>query len=94
MNNTIIPKHTLVSYVRDKNRNPRGMLIAIKKGKKGNFHIGYSMCRKEDTFDKNMGFKIALGRAETNNYDTFINSPHAIRKMLTGFVQRCEKYYK
>jgi hypothetical protein len=40
-----------------------------------------------------MGVKIALGRAETENYEIFSHTPHAIRKMLIGFVQRCERYY-
>jgi len=88
-----IPQYTLISYVRDKKNNPKGVLVAIKKGNSGNFYIGYSMCRKDDTFNKNMGVKIALGRAETNNLETFTKTPYAIRKNLTDFVKRCERYY-
>jgi hypothetical protein len=88
-----IPPYTLITYLRDKNHNPKGVLVAVKKGNRGNFHIGYSMCRKDDTFDKSMGVKIALGRAETENYETFSRTPHAIRKILIGFVRRCERYY-
>jgi hypothetical protein len=89
-----IPPFTIVSYLRDKKRKPMGVLVAVKKGNNGNFHIGYSMCRKSDTFDKSMGLKIAIGRCESENYETFTKTPHNLRKMLPEFVKRCEKYYK
>lgn len=88
-----IPPYTLITYIRGKKQNPKGVLVAVKKGNQGNFHIGYSMCRKDDTFNKTMGVKIALGRAETTNLETFTKTPYAIRKNLTDFVQRCERYY-
>jgi hypothetical protein len=89
-----IPPYTLISYSRDKKRNPTGVLVAIKTGDNGEFNIGYAQCCKHDRFHKKMGLKIAIGRAEMENYNSLDNIPHVIRKMLPEFVKRCEKYYK
>jgi hypothetical protein len=90
--NVDIPKYTLISYIRDKNGEPRGVLVATKLGDSG-FNIGYSFCSKYDRFSKKLGLRIALGRA---SYVTDIveTMPRELRKMLPKFIQRCEKYYK
>lgn len=92
MNTT--PPYTLISYSRDKNRNPTGVLVAIKTGGNGEFNIGYAQCRKNDKFHKKMGLEIATGRAEINNYKDWDKVPVNISKMLPKFIKRCEKYYK
>jgi hypothetical protein len=95
MNSVVVPSSTLISYSRDKKSNPRGVLVAVKIGDMGDFNIGYAQCRKEDKFSKNMGLKIAVGRAELGfNYNSLDNLPHNLRKMLPSFIQRCEKYYR
>lgn len=95
MNSVVVPSSTLISYSRDKKGNPRGVLVAVKIGDRGDFNIGYAQCRKEDKFSKNMGLKIAVGRAELGfNYNSLDNLPHNLRKMLPSFIQRCEKYYR
>ena len=94
MNSVVVPSSTLISYNRDKKGNPRGVLVAVKIGDRGDFNIGYAQCRKEDKFSKNMGLKIALGRATFDTYRSLNNIPHNIRKMLPSFIKRCERYYK
>lgn len=95
MNDVDIPQNTLISYSRDKKGNPRGVLVAVKGNRNGDFNIGYAQCRKEDKFSKNMGLKIAVGRAELGyNYNSLDNLPHNLRKMLPSFIQRCERYFK
>jgi hypothetical protein len=95
MNSVVVPSSTLVSYSRDKKGNPRGVLVAVKIGDRGDFNIGYAQCRKEDKFSKNMGLKIAVGRAELGfNYNSLDNLPHNLRKMLPSFIKRCQRYYK
>jgi hypothetical protein len=92
-----IPKYTLISYSRDKKRNPTGVLVAIKTGNNGEFNLGYAQCCKDDRFNKKMGIKIAIGRAEISNFNDWFFShkvPFTIRKMLPAFIKRCEKYYK
>jgi hypothetical protein len=104
MNSVVVPSSTLISYSRDKKGNPRGVLVAVKIGDRGDFNIGYAQCRKEDKFSKNVGLKIALGRAnpvvtfsrleEDGRRRCLKHMPHNLRKMLPSFIQRCEKYYK
>lgn len=95
MIDTNIPKHTLISYSRKKNGEPMGVLVAVPMNSHGGFNIGYSQCRKTDKFNKSLGLKIAIGRAEFDtDYRSLDNIPHNLRKMLPSFVQRCERYYK
>lgn len=94
MNDVNLPKYSLITYTRDKKNNPRGVLVAVPSGTKGDFRIGYAQCRKEDTFNKKMGLKIALGRAEIADINIWNHAPHNLRKMLPTFVKRCERYYK
>lgn len=87
-----IPKHTLITYSRNKNNEPNGVIVAIPSGlNDGTFNIGYSQCRKTDKFDKKMGLSIALGRAY---HISSLNMPHNLSKLLPSFITRCEKYYK
>jgi hypothetical protein len=95
MNDINIPPYTLITYSRTKHGDPTGVIVAKKNGNNGDFTIGYAQCRKGDKFNKNMGLKIALGRAEfANDFHSFDNMPHKLKKMLPAFVQRCEKYYQ
>lgn len=95
MKNNSIPPYTLITYSRDKNRNPIGVLVAIKTGDNGEFNIGYAQCRKGDRFSKKLGLNIAIGRAEyETNLNTLDSMPHNLKKILSRFISRCEKYYK
>lgn len=104
MNDINIPQNTLISYSRDKKGNPHGVLVSVKTGDRGGFNIGYSQCRKGDTFSKSMGLKIALERAnpvvtfsrleEDGRRRCLKHMPHNLRKMLPSFIQRCQRYYK
>lgn len=49
----------LIEYVRDRKGRPFGCVAAVGKDK-----IGYSICHKEDQFDKKLGRKIAIERAK------------------------------
>ena len=90
-----IPKHTLISYSRNKQGEPKGVIVAIPRGNGGDFNIGYAQCRKTDKFSKKMGLNIAIGRAEFDgDINSLDNMPHGLRKMLPAFIKRCQKYYK
>jgi len=90
-----LPKNILISYHRKKNGDPTGVLVAIPVDDNGAFSIGYSQCRKTDKFSKDMGLKIAVGRAEFDtSFHSLDNIPHNLRKMLPTFIKRCEKYYR
>jgi hypothetical protein len=49
----------IVQYVRDLNRNPVGVVVAI-----GPDQVGWSVCHPKDRFDKVRGLNIAIGRAQ------------------------------
>lgn len=109
----MIPKHTVIQYVRNKKRVPYGVIVAVKTDK--GFNIGYSQCNKKDRFEKKLALRIALGRASSEDvrdskfqnkphfckengitYDNWetVQPPHDVRKMISTFVNRCNKYYK
>ena len=48
----------LIQYIRNKNNQPIGVVVAVDK-----YKVGYSLCKKGDRFDKQRGFEIAVGRA-------------------------------
>lgn len=52
----------LKTYIRDKNRNPKGVAVVVLD-EDGQFKFGYSLCCPKDQFDKELGTKIALRRA-------------------------------
>jgi hypothetical protein len=90
----MIPAYTLVTYKRNKNGDPVGVLVAKKNQGDGSFTIGYSQCRKGDKFNKKMGLNIALGRCDNFDVKYFNSMPHSLRKILPDFIKRCERYYK
>lgn len=51
----------IYTYIRDKKNQKRGIVLAAQN--KGRVSIGYSICCKEDKWDKDLGISIALGRA-------------------------------
>ncbi len=91
MNGIEIPKHTIISYVRNRKGTPKGILVAVKHG--NGFGIGYSFCNKNDRFCKEMGLRIAIGRSNADGI-SLEALPHAIRKAFPEFTKRCLRYYK
>jgi hypothetical protein len=85
----MIPKHSIISYVRNRKGNPVGILVASKHKK--SFKVGYSLCCKKDRFSREMGLKIAFGRSEAGSDEAV---PHIIRRALPEFAERCRRYYK
>ena len=93
----MIPKHTVIQYVRNKKRIPYGVLVAIKDD--NGYRVGYSLCNKKDRFNKAMALKIAIGRAY-RGHEIPTPIPHDVPKtfkhnrMLSNFNARCKKYYQ
>lgn len=104
MERFVIPKQTVIQYIRSNKKIPYGVVVAIKSD--NGFRIGYSLCNKKDRFNKRMALKISLGRAEMSDDSDFVFAtcsgfmgestriPHSVRKMLPKFHDRCKKYYK
>lgn len=77
----------IFEYVRDKRNNKVGVVVAISS-----CHIGWSACniKKHDHFDKDMGFKIAKGRAEYNIFP----APRKIQPTFFKMVDRAKRYFR
>ena len=97
-------KH-LVEYIRDSHNQKVGVLFAKPSGT--NFTVGYSLCCKEDKFDREFGLFLAERRAEKfekkspyvgSDDDMFIQTRHkfpgSIMPSLHHFVSRCSAYYQ
>jgi hypothetical protein len=88
-----LPQYTIIQYLRHKNKIPYGVLVAVKA--EDGCRIGYSLCNKNDRFEKKMALKIAIGRANFNYvFGKNADMPYAITKALPQFIERCGRYYK
>lgn len=85
----------LISYVRDKNRQPFATIVAINKQ-----GIGLAVCNDKDRFCKKRGIQIAKGRAEMytdHNGNLPIDLVGIKGKMVQKEIEkmrvRAEKYF-
>lgn len=56
-------KNILKIYIRDENKNPKGVAVMVRK-KNGQKLFGYSLCCPQDKFDKKIGTEMAILRAK------------------------------
>ena len=81
----------IIQYIRRGNK-LIGCFYAVKSNKDDAFvSIGFSLCRKTDVFDKDLGLTIAHNRAL---YQRLSEPPVSIKEDLLEFVNRCVRYYK
>lgn len=80
-----LPNNSFFEYYREGDQ-IRGVVLALDR-----YLIGWSLCNKLDTFDKDLAIKIAYGRAVTG-FNTPI--PHRIKPLYTKISKRALKYYK
>lgn len=76
----------LKQYVRDKNYNPIGVMLAELKN--GEVSWGYSLCHKKDTYNKAKGEMIAINRL---NAETIAPVPKRMEEQWNKFAERCIK---
>lgn len=89
----------LVEYVKDDKGRNVGCVVATGKN-----NIGYSICHREDVFEKNIGRKIATERAKKGkDYLSILKKEdsgpekyktHFVVKKLEHFKERVNKYFK
>jgi hypothetical protein len=86
----------LITYLKDKKGKKYGVVVFTALDK-----VGYSICRKEDTFSKKRGVEIATGRALTGKY-TFKILPvifskypkmKAIQKLALSMLDKAARYF-
>lgn len=88
---TAVPKYSIVKYLRDREWKPFGMLVATKT--ENGFMVGYSLCNKKDKFDRNAGFRIAFGRSYS--WKSLPEKlPKDVERALPSFIERCKRYYR
>lgn len=76
----------LVQFVRNRNGQPRGVLVATNQG------VGWSAVNPRDKFDKGHGIDIARVRAQARSLAG--NPPRHIQEALPDFHDRATRYFK
>ena len=85
----------LIEYKKH-SENKIGVMVAIDSDT-----IGWSLCKKEDIFDKKVGLNIAIGRAmyvsdlskeEKNIY--YQNIPSSLKELFKKMTYRSHSYFK
>ena len=88
------PKNEVIQYIRDNKRNKIGVMAAFRHNEE--IYIGWSLCSKQDVFDREFGIELALARA-TKLFDyEYIDDkiPYSIFDDLEIFLDRCARYFK
>ena len=82
---------TLMQFVRDRQGQPRGVVIAKKVN--GTVRVGWSFSNKKagDSFNKKRGIDIATGRVYTT---TRSKIPNSVNKVIENMVERSTKYFR
>jgi len=86
----------LITYLKDKNGKKYGVVVFT-----GLTNIGYSICRKEDTFSKKRAVEIATGRALTGKYTNKLAVPvlskypkmRAAQKLALNMLVKAAGYF-
>ena len=71
---------------------PIGVIISTERNK-----LGWSLCNKKDHFNKEMGKRIAMNRAEyygTDRNQLLADVPDSIRDEVMKMYDRSKKYFK
>ena len=84
---------TLKQLVRDRNGQPRGMVVATVIDGSIRFGWSHTNTKAGDRFDKRKAFTIALGRAE-NGWGPNKTVPVSTTKVLNKMLDRAMRYYK
>lgn len=81
---TNIPKQ----YLRNRKGQMRGVIVATPHG------VGWSICATHDKFDKNIGLKIAINRANFHDPERKLAVPAQIADLVSHMDIRRQRYYK
>ena len=84
---------TLKQFVRDRDGQPRGMVIATVIDDSIRIGWSYTNTSKGDKFNKQMAFAIALGRAEYG-WGKTVKVPNRVQNVYNKMTERAKNYYK
>ena len=82
---------SLVQFVRDRDGQPRGLVVATVIDDKIRLGWSYANTKAGDRFNKEKAYKIAFGRAE-NRWAT--QMPHRVKKVYEKMTDRAVRYFK
>lgn len=88
-----IDKPMLTQFVRDRNDQPRGMVVATVIDGSIRFGWSYTNTKAGDRFNKQKAIVIATGRAE-KGWGQKVKTPHRVNKALSQIAERSVRYYK
>lgn len=91
----MLPKQTLIQYLRKKNGLPYGVIVAVRRDD-GEVAVDFSLCNtKKDRFTKERALEIAIGRAMSlKNPERSRTLPPSLYKEMKKFNDRVCKYYR
>ena len=87
-----MPDGTPTACLKEYGGEPVGVIVSTERNK-----LGWSLCSKKDRFNKEMGKRIAINRADyygTNKANVLEEAPNSIREELLKMYDRSNKYYK
>lgn len=92
----------IVQYIRDENRNPKGVVVAIKTDENNEIRIGFSKYNEVSEtkpFDKELALQIAFGRAEKYSIQEILEKASrakhsSIQHTVNQVLIRSVKYFK
>lgn len=84
---------SLVQFVRDRDGQPRGMVIATVIDDKIHLGWSYTNTKAGDRFNKEKAYRIAFGRAE-NRWGMHVTMPHNVKKVYDKMTDRAVRYFK
>jgi len=86
----------LIEYKRKSRRRPTATMVAIGPG-----IIGWSICDNRDTFNKKIGLRIALERAnkayemDLDEFEDYLKAiPSTLQSLAAKIIDRSFLYYK
>lgn len=81
----------LIKYVRDENRKPIGVVVAVDSNM-----VGWSKCCKGDKWNKDLGKAIAINRAwkRRSLEDNIKTAPFGFEETVKEMHKRAEQYFK
>ena len=88
-------KHCLIQFVKNKQNQRVGVLVAIPDPGAHLYRIGYSKCNMwAERFNRERALEIAFGRAQANCDLTKMPKSWLRNGLYHQFMDRCDRYYK
>lgn len=84
---------SLVQFVRDRDGQPRGLVVATIIDDKICIGWSYTNTKAGDRFNKQKAYMIAFGRAE-NRWGNQVEMPHRVKKVYEKMINRAVRYFK